>query len=267
MTLDQRDDRSLPGASVEGELRFYGRRHGRRLRQMRSQLVQTLLPQLQLTLPSDEGLLAPAELFPQPIRALWLEIGFGAGEHLLAQARANPHVGLIGCEPFINGVATLLADIGREPPDNLRLFTEDARLLLPRLPAASLQRVFLLFPDPWPKGRHHRRRFITDATVGALARLIVPGGELRVATDHVDYARWTLLHLCSAGSPPDAFAWTARRPGDWRRPPADWVETRYQRKAEAAGAAPIFLSFRRQGGDDVETPTRKGLVRTTDQDI
>lgn len=267
MTIGRRHDRPSPTAVAEDELRFYGRRHGRRLRQMRSALVQALLPRLQVTLPPNNALLDPRQLFVRPVRAVWLEIGFGAGEHLIAQARANPDVGLIGCEPFINGVATLLADIDQDTPDNLRLFTEDARLLLPRLPDASLERVFLLFPDPWPKSRHHRRRFITKATVSALVRLIAPGGELRVATDHVGYARWTLLHLCSDAAAADAFVWMARRPQDWRRPPADWVATRYQRKAQAAGASPIFLSFRRLDGGNGETATRKGLVRSTDQDI
>jgi Predicted S-adenosylmethionine-dependent methyltransferase len=268
----RRDETAPPagapgGAMADGELHFYGRRRGRRIRQLRSGLMQTLLPRLEITLPPAGGMLDPATQFQRPVRAVWLEVGFGAGEHLVAQARGNRDVGLIGCEPFLNGVATLLAEIDRDPPDNLRLYPDDARLLLPRLPDASLERVFLLFPDPWPKTRHHRRRFITGANIATLARLIAPGGELRVATDHPDYARWTLALLCSNAAPSDAFDWTACRPADWRRPPPDWVATRYQRKTEAAGASPIFLSFRRRSSDAQTRCARKDLVRPIDQDI
>lgn len=270
---DRRPDGAGPTADAADEeaaavdQRFYGRRHGRRLRRLRSALVETLLPRLEIRLPEAGGAVVPADLFGRPVAAVWLEVGFGAGEHLVAQVRANRNVGFIGCEPFVNGVATLLADIGGDPPDNLRLFAEDARLLLPRLPNASLERVFLLFPDPWPKVRHHRRRFITADTVQQLARIIVPGGELRVATDHPGYARWTLDHLGRDAARSGAFVWAARRPEDWRRPPADWVITRYQRKAEAAGVAPMFLTFRRRSPADAAMSTRKDLVRSSGQDI
>jgi tRNA (guanine-N7-)-methyltransferase len=228
-------------AAAAAELRFYGRRHGRRLRPQRRGLFETLLPQLALTLPPDGVTLQPASLFPRRVEAVWLEVGFGGGEHLLAQARAHPGLGLIGCEPFVNGMATLLADVAARPVDNVRLWPEDARLLLPRLATASLARVFVLFPDPWPKPRHHRRRFISEATLGTLARVVADDGELRVATDHAAYAAWTLAHV--RGS--QAFRWLAERPADWREPPDDWVATRYQRKAEQAGARPIYLSFAR----------------------
>lgn len=252
-------------AAASGVPNFYGRRYGRRIRPWRSTLVDSLLPQLGISLPTGAPTpLDLAALFPRPVRAVWLEVGFGAGEHLIAQARAHPEVGYIGCEPFMNGVATVLAELDRQPADNIRLFTDDARLLIARLPEASLERVFVLFPDPWPKARHHRRRFISAAMVEQLGRIIAPGGELRIATDHMDYARWTLSHLCGSAAGSSPFQWTARHPEDWRRPPADWIATRYQQKAEAAGASPVFLSFRRR---HAATATRKSLVPASGQDI
>lgn len=222
---------------------LYGRRHGRRLRPHRDRLMATTLPQLALTLPISPCPLDPSRLFPRPLRAVWLEIGFGAGEHLLAQARANPDVGCIGCEAFVNGIAALVADWHADPVANIRVLADDARLLLPVLAPASIERVFLLFPDPWPKMRHACRRFIAPATVEELARVVVAGGELRIATDAPLYARWALAHVLASG----AFNWTARRPSDWRTPPADWVATRYQRRAEKAARDPIYLSFLRSG--------------------
>ena len=227
--------------------------------------MDSLLPRLSISLPGDaQAPLELAALFPRPVRAVWLEVGFGAGEHLIAQARAHPDVGYIGCEPFMNGVATLLTEFDRSPADNVRLFADDARLLIARLPEASLARVFVLFPDPWPKARHHRRRFISAAMVAQLARIIAPGGEVRVATDHMDYARWTLAHLGGTTAADRPFRWLARRPEDWRRPPAEWIVTRYQRKAEMAGASPVFLTFCRS---HAAAATRKSLVRASGQDI
>ncbi len=240
--------------------RFYGRRIGRRLRPLRSKLMATLLPRLCLSLPPGTTPLDLPSLFARPVSAVWLEVGFGAGEHLIAQARANPAIGLIGCEPFMNGIATLLADVDRQPVDNLRLFVDDARLLLPHLPDASIARLFLLFPDPWPKTRHHRRRFIGPDTVALLARIVADDGELRVATDQEDYARWSLAHVTSPDGGAGCFTTTARSSEDWHTPPADWLPTRYQRKTEAAGARPIFLSFRRQRRGEAAAVPRKDLV-------
>ncbi len=224
---------------------LYGRRRGRRLRPNRGRLVAATLPELALTVPTGAGSLDPRRLFPTPPRAIWLEIGFGAGEHLLAQARAHPDVGYIGCEAFLNGVAALIAAWHADPVPNVRVLADDARLLLPVLPAASVERVFLLFPDPWPKLRHAGRRFISAATLGELARIVSAGGELRIATDAPLYARWVLAHVQATGG----FRWTAKCPGDWRTPPADWVATRYQRRAEAAARPPIYLSFTRCAPD------------------
>jgi tRNA (guanine-N7-)-methyltransferase len=220
---------------------LYGRRRGRRLRPNRRLLLAAALPELALTVPTGPGSLDPRRLFPQSPRAVWLEIGFGAGEHLLAQARSHPDVGCIGCEAFVNGLAALVAAWHVDPVTNIRVLADDARLLLPVLTPTSIERVFLLFPDPWPKLRHAGRRFISSTTVRELARVVVPGGELRIATDAPLYARWTLAHLQAHGE----FRWTARRPEDWRTPPADWVVTRYQRRAEAAMRHPIYLSFMR----------------------
>lgn len=227
--------------------RFYGRRRSRRLRPRRRALLETLLPGLRLTPPSDGAPLDPAALFARPPADIWLEVGFGAGEHLAAQARAHPEVGFIGCEPFVDGVAALLAaldDAARAgaPIDNVRILDDDARPLLDALPDACLGRVFLLFSDPWPKRRHHRRRVIQRATLDSLARLMRPGAELRFASDHMGYVAWTLQHMLAH----PAFEWTARRPADWRQRPADWPATRYQRKALAEGRVCVYLRFARR---------------------
>lgn len=173
-------------------------------------------------------------------RELWLEVGFGGGEHLVHQAAANPDVGLIGCEPYINGVAMLLAKIRDAGVDNLRVHPGDARDLFDVLPEASLSRVFLLYPDPWPKKRHHRRRFVTQEHLEPLARVMTPGAILRVATDIPDYVRQTLQEVPKAG-----FDWLAERPRDWREPWGDWLSTRYEQKALREGRVPHYLTFRK----------------------
>jgi tRNA (guanine-N7-)-methyltransferase len=218
---------------------IYGRRQGHRLRPGRQRLLAERLPQLRLSLP-ETGPLELAQLF-QGRERLWLEIGFGGGEHLAAQAAAHPEVGLIGCEPYLAGVARLLAVAEQQGLDNLRLVVDDARLLLGALPDACLERVFILFPDPWPKTRHHKRRIVNPATAAELGRVLAPGGELRLATDDMTYARAMLLAL--AGRP--ELAWQAERPADWRQRPADWPATRYERKALAAGRACLYLRYRR----------------------
>ncbi len=177
-------------------------------------------------------------LIPNP---LWIEIGFGSGEHLAAQAEANPGVTLLGCEPYINGIGNLLLRLQDRPLTNLRIYTDDVRLLLEKLPDASVERVFILFPDPWPKSRHHKRRLIQPAFLRQLARVMKPGSRLNLATDHVDYLTWMLTHLLAS---PD-FTWTAKSQADWATPPADWTRTRYQEKAEAEGRIGTWLEFLR----------------------
>jgi len=180
-------------------------------------------------------------VFAPPVEEVWLEIGFGGAEHLLWQARANAHVGLIGCEPFEDGVVKALSAIEREKLANIRLHADDARLLLRWLPDASIARAFILFPDPWPKKRHQKRRLVSAATLGELARIMRPGAELRIATDIGDYARWILLAVREQHS----FGWSAEGPRDWRERPPDWPSTRYEEKALREGRRCAYFRFRR----------------------
>jgi tRNA (guanine-N7-)-methyltransferase len=180
-------------------------------------------------------------LFDPPAETVWLEIGFGGGEHLAAQAEAHPTVGLIGCEPFVNGVVSALGHVARRRLSNVRLWPDDARLLLDRLPDGAVARAFILFPDPWPKARHHKRRIVSPENLDRLARVLRDGAELRLASDDVAYVDWMLAHLV----PHSAFAWTARRPADWRERPDDWPATRYETKARSKGISPAFLRFTR----------------------
>jgi len=204
-------------------------------------LLATLLPALRFTLPAS-GKLDPRTLFTPPVEAIELEVGFGAGEHLAQQATAAPGTGFIGCEVFENGVVKLVAEAKRLGLTNLRLFIDDARLLLEALPEASLARAFVLFPDPWPKLRHHKRRFVSTATLDRLAYVLGDGAELRLATDDMDYLRWMLERLTAHR----AFEWLAHHPCDWRKRPPDWPQTRYEEKALDAGRKPTFLRFRRR---------------------
>jgi tRNA (guanine-N7-)-methyltransferase len=202
--------------------------------------VAELLPSFDFALP-DTGALDARALFPPTVRALWLEVGFGAGEHLAAQAERNPDVGFIGCEPFFDGVAKLVSLAAARGLANIRVFRDDARLLIAALPPESIARGFVLFPDPWPKARHHKRRILARETFAALARALAPGAELRVATDDPDYLDWILGHAATEGS----FGLVAR--GAER--PADWPATRYEEKAVAAGRRPTFLIFQRKSHD------------------
>src|SRR6185437_12707196 len=219
---------------------IYGRRRGRKLRAGRRALMDTLLPQLRVVLPPT-GPLDPQAMIPGATD-FWLEIGFGAGEHLAAQARAHPHIGLIVAEVFENGVAKLLAAIDRDRLANVRLFVDDARLLLARLPDRSLGRAFILFPDPWPKERHKKRRIVAVETLEQLARTLRPGAELRLATDDPDYAEW----IAAAVDVHPAFIAVSRVQGDWLDRPADWPATRYEEKAVAAGRRPWFFRLVRR---------------------
>ena len=171
-----------------------------------------------------------------------MEIGFGSGEHIAAQAAGNPDVGFLGCEVFVNGVASLLRYVEEFKLTNLRIFDNDVRHLLPRLKTASFSRICLPFPDPWPKTRHAKRRFVNPPMLDEMARLLVDGGEFRVASDHSVYVEWTLLH---APRHPD-FSWPAQNPDDWRIRPADSIASRYEEKALVAGRKPVFLNFSRR---------------------
>jgi len=217
-------------------LRTYGRIKGRTLRAGRASVLERTLPTLQLDL---GGPLDPEAIMPGA-RDVWVELGFGGGEHLAAQADAHPDVLVLGAEPFVNGVASLARHVAERGLTNVRLHAGDGRDLLAALPGASVGRVFVLFPDPWPKARHHKRRLINPDTLAELARVMRPGALLRFATDWADYLGWTLERF---GACP-AFAWTAERADDWRRPRADHVATRYQAK-RLGDCAPTFLEFTR----------------------
>ncbi len=217
---------------------FYGRRKGKRLRPTQDELVRTLLPRLRV----EAGKTLSA--FTDPVSAFWLEIGFGGGEHLAAQARAHPEIGFIGCEPFVNGVAKLLAVIDRESLSNIRIWDAEATELIGQLPPDSISGVSLLYPDPWPKRRHRKRRFLSDDSLGALARAMKPGAPLRFATDIDDYAGWALARVLRSRH----FAWAAERPDDWRKPWPGWPGTRYEAKALKEGRRPAYLTFERLQG-------------------
>jgi tRNA (guanine-N7-)-methyltransferase len=217
----------------DGAGAFFGRRRGKRLRATQGDLVETLLPKLRVDPDTLERLRAQC---PEDV---WLEIGFGGGEHLAAQARAHPRIAFVGCEPFLNGIAKLLAVIDREGLANLRIWDEDATELLPGLPEAIFGRVSILYPDPWPKRRQRKRRFISDESLDMLARVMRRGAELRFASDIDDYAGWVLARILRSPH----FRWTAERADDWRRPWVDWPGTRYEAKALREGRTPSYLTF------------------------
>ena len=219
---------------------FFGRRKGHRLRGRQADLIQRFLPRLALDL-SHRAPDRLSDLFDGRAEEVRLEIGFGGGEHLIAQARSLPRAGFIGCEPYVNGMAKILAQIETEGVSNVRLFSGDAVELLAWLPPQSLSRIDLIHPDPWPKRRHWKRRFVQDKTVAAMARVLASGGEFRFVSDIADYCAWTLWHV--ARSP--EFAWMAERADDWRRPWAGHTMTRYGKKAASDGRASTYLRFRR----------------------
>ncbi len=213
---------------------LYGRRTGRPLSAQQQVLVQDLLPKIGV----PDGTIDLAALFPGA-REFAFEVGFGGGEHLAAQARAHPACGYIGCEPFLNGVAKLLTRIDEGALTNVRVHMDDARDVIPRLPGQSLSAVYVLFPDPWPKLRHHKRRFVQPGTLDEIARVLKRGSEFRLATDHMEYACWALAHLMQDRR----FHWTAESPADWRVRPSDWPATRYEQKALRAGRPCVYLRF------------------------
>jgi tRNA (guanine-N7-)-methyltransferase len=217
--------------------RVYGRRRGRPLKARKAAVMGTRRDDLTVVLPDPPALLDPATLF-SGAEAVALEIGFGGGEHLAAQAAAHPTIGFIGCEPFLNGVSSLLVLLDEQELANVRIHSEDARQLLQALKPASIDRAFLLFPDPWPKRRHHGRRFAGPEGLILLANALVDGAEFRVATDHAALGIW--MQASIAGHPDFILETKAEaRPDGW--PP-----TRYEAKALAAGRRPIYLTYRRK---------------------
>jgi tRNA (guanine-N7-)-methyltransferase len=219
---------------------FFGRRKGHPLKARQAALFEMLLPRLAL----DPSKPAPADLralFPNKPGEMRLEIGFGGAEHLIAQAQANPRCGFIGSDAFINGVAKALVSIDENKLDNIHLHFGDASTLIDWLPAGALARIDLLYPDPWPKRRHWKRRFIQDEKLKRLARILKSGGELRFATDIADYSVYALARVLRS---PD-FMWTAERADDWRNAWPDFSGTRYEAKAKREGRTPAYFIFRR----------------------
>jgi tRNA (guanine-N7-)-methyltransferase len=230
-------------ANATADQRSFGRRRGRRLSARQQALLDEVLPRLTLDL-SDACPADPSRLFRTPAHSLWLEIGFGGAEHLLWQAHHNPQVGYIGCEVFEDGVVKALAGVEEQALANVRISAQDARDLLRWLPPNSLGRVFILFPDPWPKKRHRKRRLVSRHFLELLTRVMATGAELRIATDIGDYARSILL----AGKAHPALVWQAESPRDWRERPQDWPQTRYEAKARAQGHCCYFFRFFKQVG-------------------
>lgn len=233
--------------------KFFGRRQGRVIHRAKNFLLDNFLPRIRIN--SDKKI-NPEQCFETAKTAYALEIGFGDGDHLAALSERMPDVGFFGVEVYRNGVANLLSlitglkegrdeDLAKEitilpnRTDNVRVFDDDVRLLFACLPDACFDKIYLLFPDPWPKNRHAERRFINPDNLKELARLLKKGGILQVATDHPIYKRWTLETMRTN---PD-FVWTAKTSDDWRNPPADWAETKYQRKALREGRRPVFFEF------------------------
>ena len=221
---------------------FYGRLHGKGLRDSQKSYLKDMahlsLGEVDWEVNPDRMPLDLTTLFDN--RPVWLEIGFGSGEHLVHQAVQNPNVGFIGAEPYINGVATLLGKIRKSGATNVRVHPGDARDLMDVLPEGSIAKAFLLYPDPWPKKRHHRRRFVTPEHLAPLHRAMAPEAELRIATDIGDYVRQSLEEVPKAG-----FEWLAEHPEDWRSAWSDWHSTRYEQKALREGRVPHYLTFRR----------------------
>lgn len=231
------------------ERKFFGRRKGKAFSKRQQGLMDSLLPKISVKIPeNDTKLNATADLFacdtPNSAKPIWLEIGFGKGEHLAWQAQQNPDIGLIGCEPYLNGVVGLLAHIEANDTQNIRIYGDDARHVIGALPDASVERIFLIHPDPWPKKKHARRRFINPWNLDELARILKDGGEFRVGTDHPIYREWTALQMNERTD----FEWLAETPHDWLVRADDWPETRYEVKA-IEGYATYFRYRRTPRGE------------------
>ncbi|WP_455371937.1 tRNA (guanine(46)-N(7))-methyltransferase TrmB [Limibacillus halophilus] len=229
-----------PDSAEKPRKPLYGRRKGRPLRANQKAALDKLLPRLRIDLESIPA--DPRGLFTPRAERLWLEIGFGGGEHCAWQAKHNPSAGLIGAEFFINGVASLLKQLDDQQSENVRVHEGDALDLLAALPESCLDRVFILFADPWPKARHHKRRIVSRQTLDRLAELMKPGAELRVATDDPSYRLWILERVTDH----PWFDWTAQEPNDWRERPEDWPPTRYEEKAIREGRKPVYLRLLRR---------------------
>jgi tRNA (guanine-N7-)-methyltransferase len=217
---------------------FFGRRSGKKLHGGQQAIFDATLPELEIKL---DGPLDPHSLFPQAEKII-VEIGYGGGEHLALEASRHPDTGYIGCEVFTGGIGKMVQSIAAQGLSNVRLFTDDALKLLMALPDGSLDEVYLLYPDPWPKTRHHKRRFVSPTTLAELARVIRPGGLFHFATDIEDYANWTLAHIVREPK----FRFAPAAPGAWHEPYPGWEPTRYEQKARREGRlVSFYFSFGR----------------------
>jgi tRNA (guanine-N7-)-methyltransferase len=231
-------DHQLPKTRSGEPRAFFGRRSGKKLHGGQKAQVAELLPRVEITLPDR---LDPRDLFPDA-RRIVIEIGYGGGEHLARKAGGEPDTGFIGCEVFTGGIGKMVQAIEARGLTNVRLYTDDALKLLVTLPEASVDAVYLLYPDPWPKTRHHKRRFVSPTTLGELARVIRPGGQFHFATDIEDYANWTLAHIVRE----PRFAFAPEAPGSWHNPYPGWQPTRYEQKARREGRMlSFYFSFTR----------------------
>jgi len=221
-------------------LRSYGRRKSKTLSPLRLEAMDSVMPYAEIILPKGDELIAPKSFFEKPVNDVRLEIGFGSGEHLIYQAINNSEIGFIGCEPFINGISALCLEIKKHNIKNIKIWSDDARILMLRIEKKSLDKIFLLHPDPWPKTKHHKRRFIQKESLDIIHNLLKENGQLRMATDHVDLAKWLLEKTYFHAG----FKWEAESADDWCNPPDDWLETRYCEKGKTAGRPPVYLNFR-----------------------
>lgn len=218
----------------------FGRRKGRGLNQDQKEVLGGFYHQLAIPAAVEgQSLEDPTCWFQQPVDDVWLEIGFGKGEHLLGQAYNHKQIGFIGCETYVSGLSAFLVVVEKQGYQNIVVSDDDARHIVERVKDHSLGKVFILFPDPWPKTRHQKRRLINTAFLDLLATKMKAGAELRVATDHQDYAQWSIYYLTRHS----AFEWLAESQTDWQTPPSDWVRTRYQAKAEKQGRGAVYLRF------------------------
>ncbi len=225
---------------IDPEIKFYGRRKGKKIRPYRQSLMDDLLPKITAKFEPEFASTDPNSFFDKKYKEIWLEIGFGNGEHMAEQARQNPDIGIIGCEPFLNGVSNLLTQIDQQNIENIRIWPDDARVLIDALQTDSINKVFVLHPDPWPKKRHRWRRFIQTETLNMFSRIMNKDSILRMASDDPDLAEWMLTKAWQN----DNFEWMAECQSDWKVRPDDWFETRYEKKGYTENRPPFYLQFK-----------------------